>query len=176
MAGSLRSWFGLRDPVSRFVSAFYNRQRKGQPRYNSRWNAVEKEVFERFTTANRLAVALADTASPQHDLALRATDAIGHFQPYRKWYVRLDEFRRRQDNVLFVGLQKQLPAAFARLINFLGIREDQKLSDDDIAAHRNPANVDRSSSKPGVMALKNWYAEDYEFIALCRDLMDGLGN
>lgn len=167
--------FFLRDPVSRFVSAFYSRQRKGQPRYNSEWNVVERDVFGRFATANDLAMALADKDSSQHDLALRAMDAIGHFQPYRKWYGSLDEFCRRQRDVLFVGFQEQLGTDFARFLHAVGIREELQLPDDDVAAHRNPAHADRSVSEPGAAALKDWYAEDYEFIALCKELMDGRG-
>lgn len=34
-------FFFLRDPISRFISGFYSRQRKGLPRYYSEWTSEE---------------------------------------------------------------------------------------------------------------------------------------
>ena len=42
--------FILRDPVTRFVSGFYSRQRQGKPRYNIPWRPKEKTAFETFST------------------------------------------------------------------------------------------------------------------------------
>ena len=47
--------FFVRDPVSRFVSGFYSRQRQGLPAHNSPWNVGEKVAFDKFATANDLA-------------------------------------------------------------------------------------------------------------------------
>lgn len=96
---------------------------------------------------------------------------IGHFQPYRKWYGTLDQFRDRQNDVLFVGFQESLDEDFERLLNVLKIREELCLPDDDVAAHKNPVTVERSISKQGLANLKQWYAEDYEFIELCQAWM-----
>jgi len=48
-------FFFLRDPLSRFVSAFYSRQREGRPRYVVPWTPDEEAAFGRFRTANELA-------------------------------------------------------------------------------------------------------------------------
>lgn len=162
--------FVLRDPVSRFVSAFYSRQRKGQPRYNSEWSDVEKEVFATFATANDMAVELG--GGDQQELAVKAMTKIGHFQPYRKWYGSLDAFRDRESDVLFVGFQEQLDRDFLMLLKALNINEELTLPQDEILAHRNPANVDRSISEQGVINLHQWYEEDYVFIDLCKRWMN----
>lgn len=163
--------FFLRDPVTRFASAFYSRQRKGQPRYNSEWNAVEKEVFDAFHSPNELARALGDDASPQHALALKAMDGIRHFRLYSDWYGTIEAFRRRQDDVVFVGFQEDLDADFSRFLKEVGISDDIRLPKDDVAAHRNPTHADYSLSPRARSVLQNWYAEDYDFAARCRALM-----
>ena len=52
--------FFLRDPLTRYVSGFYSRQRQGHPRYFYPWSSDEKTAFERFATPNQLALALSD--------------------------------------------------------------------------------------------------------------------
>ena len=51
-------FFAVRDPVDRYLSGFYSRQRQGAPRYHEPWSPPEKEAFERFETANDLAEAI----------------------------------------------------------------------------------------------------------------------
>jgi hypothetical protein len=46
-----------------------------------------------------------------------------------------------------------------------------QLPDDDIAAHRNPDGLDRSIDARGLAVLRAWFAEDYQFMSLCRKLM-----
>jgi hypothetical protein len=45
--------FFLRDPLSRFVSGFYEGQRRGYPRYLRSWTPDEKVAFDRFRTPNQ---------------------------------------------------------------------------------------------------------------------------
>ena len=52
----------LRDPISRFVSGFYSRLRKGEPRYYREWREEERTAFEWFSTPRELADALAQPA------------------------------------------------------------------------------------------------------------------
>ena len=53
-----RFFFFVRDPVGRFVSGFYSRQRKGRPRYSGQWSEREREAYRRFGTPDQLASAL----------------------------------------------------------------------------------------------------------------------
>lgn len=159
--------FFLRDPVSRFVSGFYSRQRKGQPRYYSEWSPEEKEVFEKYSTPNEVAVALAR----QDVSAIMALKNVQHFRCYDKWYGDLDYFQSRIDDILFVGFQESLDEDFFKLKSILDIPEEIRLPTDDIAAHKNPKNVDKFIEPNGITALNEWYAEDAKFIRLCKELM-----
>src|SRR5215469_6421945 len=53
-----RYFFSIRNPLTRFKSAFYSRKRKGLPRFFLDWSAEEKQVFSSFEHANDLAEAL----------------------------------------------------------------------------------------------------------------------
>ena len=64
--------FFLRDPVTRFSSAFYSRLRQGRPRYLYEWNEIEERLFAAFQTPNAMAQALADVTSPNHELVKKA--------------------------------------------------------------------------------------------------------
>ncbi len=44
--------FFIRDPISRFISGFYSRKRKGRPLYNVPWKDGEEEAFNLFETPN----------------------------------------------------------------------------------------------------------------------------
>jgi hypothetical protein len=164
-------FFFLRDPVSRFVSGFYSRLRKGQPRYRIGWNAQEKEVFKTFNTPNQLACSLADKNSKQHMLSIKAMKHVQHFKPYKKWYGDFEYFKSRIGDILYIGFQESLNADFAKLIYILGLPESISLPIGYIAAHRNPSNVDKSIDAGGILALQEWFAEDFEFISICKEVM-----
>ena len=159
--------FFLRDPVSRFISGFYSRQRKGQPRYNSEWNQREKAAFEKFETPNQLACALAD----ESEAAIEAMKGIQHLKHFSNWYVSLEYFQTRVQDVLFVGFQESLVNDFEKLRSILELPENCSLPKDDFSAHRNPTNLDKHIDERGVMALERWYEEDIRFIKLCEELM-----
>ncbi len=67
--------FFLRNPIDRFISAFYSRLREGKPKYDVPWNEKEKKAFQRFKTPNELALALSSTNS---SLYLDALDAMSN--------------------------------------------------------------------------------------------------
>lgn len=165
--------FFLRDPISRFISGFYSRKRKGQPRYFFEWNDLEKAVFECFSTPNELASALSDRNSKNYSLAVEGMENIRHFKRYDMWYEDFDYFLARRKDILFVGFQESLDADFERLKTVLKVQPGIVLPSDDISAHRSPDDVDRAISDKGGVALKDWYTSDYKFIALCRNLMEG---
>jgi hypothetical protein len=159
--------FFLREPVSRFVSGFYSRQRKGQPRYYSEWSPKEKKVFDHFPTPGKLATSLAN----EEALALMAMEHILHFKRYSAWYGDFDYFESRLDDVLFVGFQESLDAGFAQLKRILEIPDEVDLPTDDVGAHRNPRSVDKTVDERGVAALRKWYSEDIRFVSLCKQFM-----
>ncbi len=163
--------FFLRDPISRFISGFYSRQRKGEPRYSIKWRPIEEEIFRHFSTPNEIAVSLADEQSNGHALAVAALKSVNHFKSYSKWYIDFNYFRSRADDILFVGFQESLDADFAQLKRILKIPRDVDLPTDDITAHRNPRDINKFIEEKGVAALQEWYSEDYRFISLCKEIM-----
>jgi hypothetical protein len=44
------------------------------------------------------------------------------------------------------------------------------LPENDIEAHRNPRDLDTSLEMEAFKNLREWYAADYEFMRLCREL------
>ncbi len=162
--------FFLRDPISRFISGFYSRQRKGQPRYYFEWSNEEKEIFETFLLPNQLAISLADKNSKNYKLSLRAMKNIQHFRTYKNWYSSLEYFNSRINDILFIGFQESLDNDFIRLKQILNIHESVKLPIDEITAHKNPKNIDKYIDKKGILKLKQWYHDDFEFILRCKKM------
>jgi len=166
-----RMIFLLRDPLTRFVSAFYSRQREGRPRYVVPWTPEEAAAFGRFHTPNQLANALASTGAVERKFAERAMRAIAHIKNrYWDWLVDPAHLRSRAEDILFIGLQEHLTADFAIMRRLLAISEAVHLPDDDIDAHRNPASLDRSLDSQAVYNLKLAYREDYIALRECRRL------
>ena len=158
--------FFLRDPISRFISGFYSRKRKGQPRYYSEWNQIETEVFNTFSTPNELALAL-HNGNP---LALKAMNNIQHFRRYNQWYIDLDYFYSRRNDILFIGFQESLNEDFERLKSILGIENSIVLPDDNILVHKNPEGLDKRLTMQAYKTLEEWFMEDFEFVSLCRQM------
>ncbi|RYG92617.1 hypothetical protein EU803_00490 [Loktanella sp. IMCC34160] len=69
-----------RDPIERFVSGFYCRQRMGLPDHRARWDSGEAAAFSYFSTANDLAEALSSEDPIQHSAAHFSMHAIRHIR------------------------------------------------------------------------------------------------
>lgn len=165
--------FFLRDPIDRFVSGFYSRRREGRPRLHIPWSEEERAAFEHFETPNQLALALSSADRAERERAERAMNGIKHVQSsYWDWFDNEAYLRSRWSDVLFVGFQESFDRDMARLQALLGIPAHVKPPTDDVAAHRNPENVDRSLEPKAVENLRNWYRNDYDFLRICRSLME----
>ena len=80
-------FFFIRNPISRFISGFYSRQRQGQPRYFFPWSPDEKISFENFSTPNQLAIALSSSNIEEKKQAIVAMKSIKHVNDsYWKWF------------------------------------------------------------------------------------------
>lgn len=164
-------FFFLRDPLSRFVSGFYSRQRQGRPRYFMRWTPGEEAAFRRFESPNALALALSSAAAPERQAAETAMRSILHVRDsYWKWFESREYFLSRRPDLFFIGFQEQLADDFEVLRNKLFL-PCLTLPQDDVYAHRNPADLDRSLEPIAVTNLKRWYAEDFAFVDLCREVL-----
>ena len=70
--------FFIRDPLSRFVSAFNSRLREGRPRYHYPWREEERIAFAVFRTPDQLGSALSSDDPAQREQAEQAMRSIGH--------------------------------------------------------------------------------------------------
>ncbi len=163
--------FLLRDPLTRFVSAFNGRLREDRPRYHYPWTEGERRAFARFKTPDELASALSSTDETERTAAADAMGSIGHINtPYSYRFGSERAFRRRLPDVFFIGFQDRLDADFEVLKGKLGLPPEARLPSDDAAAHRTPASFSRDLSDRGRANLEQWYADDIEFVRLCREV------
>jgi hypothetical protein len=156
-------FFATRDPVQRFVSAFYSRRRGGAPPARDPWTTEEEAAFARYATANELADRIDTDAEAQ-----QAMGAITHIRShYSSWFGTNDEFLARRDQLLFVLRIERLQDDFQKLVRMLGLEGRAALPEDGVRSHRGPAEVDRSLSDHAIANLRDWYADDIAFVELC---------
>ena len=161
-------FFAVRDTVSRFVSGFYSRQRQGGVGQPRPWRPEEVSVYQRFSTANDLAVALSSPNDDQREAAEAAMGAIRHFRSYWVAFGDAEYFRYRSRDLLMVLFQERLDKDFQILTDLLGVTAS--LPTDDRRTHRTPPDVDRRLTDVAVKNLRRWYNRDYDFVSLCRSL------
>jgi glycosyltransferase involved in cell wall biosynthesis len=163
--------FLIRDPLTRFVSAFNGRLREDRPRYHYPWREEERVAFAIFKTPDQLAVALSSEDEEERAAAERAMHGIGHVNtPYTFWFPDEDAFQARLADVFFIGLQDRLDEDFELLKRKLGLPTDATLPRDETVAHKTPAGYQGQLSDIGRANLERWYARDIAFVQLCREL------
>jgi Sulfotransferase family len=164
-------FFFVRDPISRFVSGFYSRQRQGRPRHDVPWSPSEAAAFARFATPNELALALSSNDKSLQSAAVNAIRGIIHLnEPHWTWFKDERYFSSRESDVLFIGFQESLSEDFALLKRILNLSEDASLPEDSFASHKNPVDVDKRLDEEAVRNLRIWYARDYRFLERCREI------
>jgi hypothetical protein len=160
--------FFLRDPLTRFVSGFYCRQRQGRPRYDSPWKAGERVAFERFHTPNELARALSSSDRVRREHAWAAMGTIQHLCSTLTWLESEEYVRSRLDDVFYIGFQETLRDDFERLKEKLGLPAEMRLSEDAVEAHRNPQHLDYRLDDLAAANLRAWYESDQHILDFCR--------
>ncbi len=166
-----RFMFLIRDPLTRFVSAFNGRLREDRPRYHYPWRDEERVAFAIFKTPDQLAVALSSEDDELRAQAEAAMHGIGHVNtPYTFWFPSEAAFRARLDDVFFIGLQDRLDDDFESLKRKLGLSGDVRLPRDETVAHKTPTGFESQLSETGRTNLVRWYAFDVAFVQLCREL------
>ncbi|MCS7103879.1 MAG: sulfotransferase family protein [Candidatus Korarchaeum sp.] len=164
-------FFFVRDPIQRFVSGFYSRQREGRPRYYAPHTLEEREAFFKFRTPNELAEALSSNDVELKSAAVKAMRSIMHVRnSYWDWFHDESYFISRIDDVIFVGRQEHLNEDFERLKDVLGLPKHLNLPQDEVRAHRTPPAYDRSLSELASSNLREWYGRCYEFLRLLQEL------
>jgi hypothetical protein len=165
--------FFVRDPISKFISGFYSRQRQGRPKYFSPWSQEEKAAFEYFTTPNHLASAISSEDTQEQARARAAMQSIKHVKDsYWNWFMDETNFNARRSDIFFIGSQERLSQDFKSLKEKLGLGDYIVLPQDDINAHKNPSGLDKHLDKQAIENLKAWYKNDFDFIRLCQSIRD----
>jgi hypothetical protein len=165
-----RFMFFIRDPLSRFVSAFNSRLREGRPRYHYPWRDEEKVAFSIFRTPNELATALSADDPSLRKKAEDAMHGIGHLNTrYAYWFGDEASFRARVSDLFFIGFQERLDNDFELLKQRLGLPVEAELPRGD-EAHQAPAGLDTQLGEAARANLERWYAEDLAFVQRCREL------
>jgi hypothetical protein len=168
---SERYFFSIRNPVSRFFSAFYSRKRKGQPRAYFEWTSDEAIAFGEFEHANDLAEALFDAeTAARSEAAFYAIRSIAHCNTNQ-----INWFNPPQGNFL----KSRPPYAIIRQENFrddlrelskkIGFDLTSLITDDNIKAHRNDYSGVPPLSEKAVNNLTKWYSQDVVFYKVCEN-------
>jgi hypothetical protein len=157
--------FFLRDPLSRFVSGFRSRQRKGRPRYNVPWTQDEEAAFAAFRSARDLASSLSSADRARKQQAKKAMRSIQHVRDvYGFWLESVDYLCSRSDDIYFVGFQENLNDDFRRLLSKLGASLNIQLPSSNAEAHRNSYEDDDRLTESDARNIRHWYKDDYEII------------
>jgi Sulfotransferase family len=166
-------FFFLRDPLSRFVSGFYSRQRQGRPRIFSPWSAEEAGAFGIFHSPSELGLALSSGSRVKKAAAERAMRGIQHVRDsFWYWFENEAYLVERKGDIFFIGRQENLAVDFDTLKNKLGLTPGLALPSDDLTAHRNPADLDTHLEEEAIRNLKAWYGRDYQFLEFCPSVFD----
>ncbi len=167
--------FCIRDPVSRFVSGFNSRLRRGRPLNNVDWRPEERRAFEEFPKPNDLAEALSSADSIRREAARTAMGSIYHVRHrLSEWVGSIEYLDRRSADILMVLSQPDLDADFERLKQILDLPAEIQLPADDVLAHRSPLSFDTSLSGLGRKNLIEWYDGDFSIYRACMDLRSRL--
>jgi hypothetical protein len=161
-----RYFFSIRNPLSRFASGFFSRQRKGLPEHFSNWSLDEAKAFARFDNPDQLALSLFDSGRDGED-ARSAVSAIFHLSRKQvSWFDSIDNFLVTRPPVWIVR-QEQLVPDLRNMLIMLGMDRQcyDRCLDDKI--HANPYGSNYVWSDLSVENLTTWYAQDFQLYARC---------
>ena len=165
----------LRDPVSRFLSGFCSRQRKGAPRHMGEWTEAERMAFSWFSTPQELADALAEPPGEARVRAEFAMRSISHLKRRMTLWTGTPAYLLRHlDKILFFARQETLDDDWKRLRELLELPSGVILPRDDVVAHRTLYSCDVALSQRGVEALRVWYTQDYRVLEIAEHVRLGL--
>ena len=139
--------------------------------HNAPWTPGEEIAFRRFGSPNELALALSADDQELQAAAVDAIRVVSHLRsPQWSWFKKETYFLSRRSDIVFIGFQETLNEDFALLKKILNLPEHVRLPEDEVASHKNAAHVDRRLDEQAMRNLKIWYARDYQFLELCREL------
>ena len=163
-------FFGIRNPVDRFVSGFYSRKRKGQPRTQSEWTSAEAWAFGAFADANDLAEALFE-AGETGWRAMAAIKSIQHtYRGQIDWLDQLGDALLSRPPV-WILRQEHFGDDLSQLLERLGVDATIDLEIPTAARHANDYSRTPQLSDRARGNLERWYVQDFVFYAACEGWM-----
>jgi hypothetical protein len=163
-----RVMFFIREPVSRYISAFNSRLRRGFPRHGNEWSRKEEIAFSHFKTPNQLAEAL---GSPDEETRGHAEDAmvgIKHVKrAYQHYLGSVELLEQEKNRIYFIAATESFAPDFALMRKLLGVAPDLELPTDDYGAHKTPDGFERTVSEAGRRNVENYYAADFAIYNWC---------
>ena len=160
----------IRNPVSRFRSAFVSRRRQGRPLYNAPWSKFEEIVFSTFKTPNDLAVSIFEKGK-RGDLAYSALSHIPHFRNQKRYTDGVPNFLITRPPLAILR-QEQLESDLHQVFSVLA--EDQTVLHETLSRriHENPYTDEDDLSEEAITALERWYCQDIEYVTRCHDWIE----
>lgn len=163
--------FAIRSPHTRFVSGFYSRKRKGQPRILTPYTKYEELAFAEFEHANELAEALF-AKSKRGKKAVQAIKSIIHTSMNQvDWFDRCGFFLENNPPIHIIR-QENFEEDCRNFFVKIGVDLQGEFPNDPVSTHKNDyTDIPELSDK----ALKNlyaWYRQDYELINLCNHWLE----
>jgi hypothetical protein len=163
--------FFIRDPISRFVSAFFSRLREGRPRYHVPWSIEESRAFELFPYPSALAESLSSSDLGLRSEARHAMCCIKHVKsPLARWLISPAYLLGVQEQILFVGSQESLNEDFEFVKHIVGLHRSIMLPISHIEMHKRPEYQDPVLSELAIENLAEWFKEDFEFLNVCAEI------
>ncbi len=158
--------FVVRDPASRFVSAFNSRLRSGRPAHDFEWKTEEAIVYAFFPTANELAEALCSEDERLKSAAQFAMKNIAHLrQGYEHHLGGIDVLESLKDRIYCVCDLNDLNDRLYDFFAPLGL-DESKIRSQFEHMHR-----DKDASPLSDLALRNLravWATEFEIYEYCR--------
>lgn len=164
-----RYFFSIRNPITRFRSAFYYRKNRGLPGVFQEWKAHEKKAFDTFVNANDLAENLFKN-NKIGDLATAAMLSISHLcNKQSEWFDKTAFFELRPP--IHIIRQENLKEDMEKLLKKLFLEEcfNLNLTLDENISRKNKYPQNSHLSTLAKSNLENWYSSDIFFYKLCEN-------
>lgn len=160
-------FFSVRDPVSRYLSAFYYRKNKGLPGVFQEWSPGEKLAFQLFDNPSDLAEALF-LPSLMGMWAAEAMQSIAHVAAHQiDWFERFGFLSIRPP--IAIIRQENLAADLDKFLkNLLGFSNTLSgITKDENVARINNYPVNSILSTTAKKNIEKWYCRDVIFYESC---------
>lgn len=164
--------FTFREPVQRFISGFYSRQRQGRPAYDRIWSPAEAAAFSYFETANDLAEALDSQSEKMLSAAYFAFNSIIHLRNnYSFHFESLLALEGERQNIVACIDVNDLNSGLGDFLEKIGISDFQM--PDDPERHANPDNVSNLSDR-AADNLRMFWAREFQFYEAFKKIQGSL--